>query len=63
MKGNVKVSETIDEGLDVIGSDEENEIKEHNVKVLMYMNVETLPPPVVHVAGCITKPPGPKITI
>jgi len=55
------VEEDIDE-LDVMGSDEENEIEEHNVKVLMYVNVETPPPP-VHVTGRVAKPLGPKITV
>jgi hypothetical protein len=54
--------EDVDE-LDVIGSDEEKEIEEHHVKVLMYVNVETPPPPPVRVAGRVTKLPGPKITV
>jgi hypothetical protein len=56
------VEEDIDE-LDVMGSDEENEIKEHNAKVLMYVNVEMPPPPPVHVTSRVAKPLGPKITV
>jgi hypothetical protein len=56
------VKEDVDE-LDVMGSDKENKIEEYNIKVLMYVNVETPPPPPVRVTGRVAKPLGPKITV
>jgi hypothetical protein len=43
-KARVRAKDAVEEDvdkLDVIESDKENEIKEHNVKILMYVNVET----------------------
>lgn len=61
-EGSTNVDEGKDE-LDVMGSDKESEIEEHNIKVLMYVNIKTPPPPLICVAGHTTKPPGPKITV
>ena len=61
-EGSTNVDEGKDE-LDVMGSDKKSEIEEHNIKVLMYVNIKTPPPLPICVAGHITKPPGPKITV